>query len=308
MISRVSGRMTILRTALLVTLLGTSVAVASPTTYSVRLRLTAADGTSRLVPIGEVSRDHGNVTYRQVAAPAVDKLTDDLVAAWKAYKRPARVKVTENIASDTGMKPSWDDHTFEFTSRDALYPAAVVKDFIEKHGYEGLGLSTIRFVEFDSTEESPRGADDASSRRFNFRKGTTLDTSGGGYESVFVQRRVHPESSGTPMYVLRTSASQPALAVAQNNDDGLVELGHFKLYPDGRIVLEPIYLGKEVEERFARFADQQDIEVSLIKDAKDWTKRTVKRTSPWFLEAYLVDLEQREFYDISPPIDPALLK
>ena len=182
--------------ALLATLAVSTVAAApAPGVFTVRVKMISA-GKVTLVPVGEVTRVGNKVTLRALAAPSIDQLSDRFVAAWKAYARPARVTITESIASDTGMRPAHKDYSFTFTPKDPLYMAAVIKEFVGGLKYEALGMTSIHFIERDMTKEYPPGANDRAAQIINIRKGTTLDTSGG-FESFFIKAPVRPSGNGT---------------------------------------------------------------------------------------------------------------
>ena len=294
--------MTRLLTAFALVALSTS---AYAETFTVRVKMENAKGGTELVPVGQIDRTNGKVTAKGFAAPALDKLSDDFVAAWKAHKWPASVEISESISDHTGMRPNHRIHKYTFTKKDVLYPAAVIRQFIEKRGLEALGMSTVRFVEFDSTPESPAGAHDRASQHINFRKGTTMDDDGG-YTSFYIKQKVRTPSMGTPDYVFRPSKTEPALAVAQNFDSGMATIAIMKAFPDGHVEVEPYYAGKQFENQFDYGAS--DEHVWLIRNGT-WIQFEVSKKSPLLLEAQIVgNLEHRNFYDVTPPVDPKVFK
>ena len=149
--------------ATLATLLAGSVGAAQtvspkPDKFAVRVKMRDAAGKLTLVSVGELTRANGKVTARGLPAPAIDRLADDFIAAWKAYKYPPSVAVSESIASDTGMMPAYTNYTFTFTPKDRLYMPAVLREFVAKSGYEALGMTSVHFIDRDMTAEFPPNA------------------------------------------------------------------------------------------------------------------------------------------------------
>jgi hypothetical protein len=283
-------------------------ALSAPTTetFTVRVKMDNPKGGVDFVPVGQIERANGKVTAKGFAAPALDKLSDDFVAAWKAHKWPASVEVSESISEHTGMRPEHKVHKFTFTKTDRLYAAAVIKQFIEKRNLEALGMSTVRFIEFDSTPEYPPGAHDRASQHINFRKGTKIDDDGG-YTSFYIKQKIRTPSMGTPDYVLRPSKTEPALAVAQNFDDGTATIAIMKAFPDGHVDVEPWYAGTQFEGQFGGFGAADEY-VWLIRNGT-WIEFKISKKSPLLLEAQIIgNLEHRHYYDVTPPVDPKIFK
>jgi len=275
---------------------------AHPSVYTVRVKTTNGP-----VAVGEIARGpDGKVVVRALAAPALDKLADDFDAAWKAHVRPPSVAVTENIASDTGMRPSHKDYTFTFKPGDKLYLPAVIKQFAEAKGYEVLGMKSVRFVDYDMTKEYPPGAHDRAAQIINIRKGTRLDD-GGGYASFFVQQVVRTPNHGTPMFVQRQSATNPSLAVSQNYDDGTITLAWMKVFASGTVTVQTFHQGQQLVDHWGTYDPKREEEVSIVHAATTWKSYKVKPGTEWHLEGRLVGLlENHYFYDVTPAIDPAV--
>ena len=129
-------RRSLLLGLLATTLAGTALSAPSSgavhaTVFTVRVK--TKDGP---VAVGEIERGaDGKVKVRGLTAPSLDKLADDFATAWKAHVHPPSVSVTENIASDTGMRPAHTDYTFTFKPGDKLYLPAVIKQFAATKGY-----------------------------------------------------------------------------------------------------------------------------------------------------------------------------
>jgi hypothetical protein len=275
-------------------------------TFTVRVKMENAKGGVDLIPVGQIDRTSGKATAKGLAAPVLDKLSDDFVAAWKAHTWPASVEVSESISDNTGMRPNHRIHKYTFTKADRLYPAAVIRQFIEKRGLEALGMSGVRFVEYDRTAESPAGAHDRASQHINFRKGTKMGDDGG-YATFYIKHKVRTPSMGTPDYVFRPSKSEPALAVAQNWDDGTHTIAIMKAFQDGHVEVAPYYAGEQFEGHFGGFG-LYDEHVWLIRNEK-WIQFEVSKKSPLLLEAQIVgNLEHRHFYDVTPAVDPKVFK
>ena len=284
-------------------------AVAHADKFTVRLKMQDAKGKLAYVPVGEITRTNGKITSKSIPVPQIDKLATKFIADWNAMKRPPSVTVTETIASDTGMHPSWDKHSVTFTPKDKLYLPALVREFCAKRGYEPLGITSMTFIEFDSSAESPPGADDASSTRSNFRKGTGKELFDGiDYFSFFIKAPLRKVSMGHPDGVLRASAKDPKLGVAQDQDDGKIVIVALTIYKDGRVELVPDPADKQFERNLSGMTNEE-VDVSLITDATTWKHVKIKKSSPLFLEAYLVGvLEQNQFYDVQPVIDPVVFE
>jgi hypothetical protein len=256
------------------------------------------------VRVGEILRaPDGTVTTTVVPAPALDAITKKFVADWNAYKQPDSVTVTVHIEEHTGMHPAIKPHTFTFTAKDKLYKAAVIREFLAKHGYVAkLGMITIKFVEFDSSAEFPPNAHDRASKRSNFRKGETLDYNGG--EKTFwigkQQRPYRQPIAG------RKSASDPAIAVANGYHDGALEVARMRLFEDGRIEVVPVFAKDRFQRQFGTFAaEDTTVRAYVNGEWKDWV---VAKDSPHRLEAQLLEREHYQAYEISPALDPAKLR
>jgi hypothetical protein len=256
------------------------------------------------VRVGEVVRAaDGTVTLTAVPAPTLDAITKQFVADWNAHKQPASVTITDHIASDTGMNPAVEPHTFTFTAKDKLYKAAVIRDFLAKRGYVAkLGMTTLRFVEFDSSAEWPPTAHDRASTRSNFRKGETIDFNGG-EKTFWIGKQQHAYRSPGPG---RKSASDPKTIVANGYHDGALEVARMRLFEDGRIEIVPVFAKDRFETQFGRFT-AEDTKVRVYVNG-DWNDFTVAKDSPKLLEAQLLEREHYQPYQIVPTIDPAKLR
>jgi len=277
-------------------------------TFTVRIKMKNAKGGMDLVPVGEITRTNGKVTIKGIPAPAIDAISDKFIAEWKAFKLPAKVTITENISSNTGMQPDFKDHSATFVPGDKLYTAAVIREFVTARGFEPLGMRSVKFIEYDRTAESPAGADDRASTHYNFRKGTgDLDYNDEGYDAFYIKAPLRPGTMGKPDMVLRPSVTNPKLGVAQNWDDGMQHIAIMKVFKDGHVEVE-------AERAHQQFVDQtfsweQDQEVKLIVDASEWKTIKIKKQSPMLLEAFIVGtLEHGSYYDVTPVIDPARFK
>lgn len=287
-------------------LAGTASSASAPEVFSVQVKM-EAKGVTTLVPVGEITRTaDGKVTVRGLAAPALDRLADDFAAEWKAYSLPESVTITDTIPSSTGMRPAGgnDARSMTFTPKDRLFPAAVIRQFVEKHGYNALGMSSVRFIEYDTSAENCHGCSDASQTNSNFRKGTELDLRSG-YDAFYISAPVRSGGNGNPTGVLRVSATDPTLAVSTDWDDGTAEIAIMKVFPDGHITLEKTYAGPLFLRTFGTYIPA-DVDVPVIENATTYTSRPVVKSSPLALEAYLVEnFEHRHHYRVTPLIDPA---
>ena len=276
--------------------------------FAVRVKTQVGSEAAVYVPVGEVVRKpDGAVAAQGMKAPALDRLTDKFVAEWSAFKPPAAVVITDEVYSDTGMRPTKLPISFTFTEKDALYKPAVLRHFAETHKYKVLGLGSIKFSEHDTSPGSGRHVLDEAQQNYNFRKGTTLEYSNG-QVMFFISTSVRPANNGAPMGVLRVSATDANFGVFQDHDDGTQELAYLTLQKDGRFEVTPRYAGEVFESDFGRFTPT-DLGVSVITKATDYKQLPVKRTSPHLLEAYIVQtLEHQHFYDVLPKIDPVLFR
>jgi hypothetical protein len=281
---------------------------AAPTTpaaqYTLRVKMKTATGFT-FVPIAEVSRTGGKVTTKALAAPALDKLADELEQRWRAWTAPASITITETLASDTGMRPQYRPYSATFTTKDGLYQAAVIKQFADKYGYSILGLSGVHFITYDASAEYPPNAHDRASTHSNFRKNTgKLDYDANGHNGVYLSISVRPASSIDDK---RVSTSDPTIAIGHHYDDGTVQVGWLDLQQDGTITAHKTYLGQQFVEWFGAFAPQ--VASVPVYDHGEYKYLEVKKDSAWNLEAQLVSSwEGRNLYDIAPAIDPVVFR
>jgi hypothetical protein len=272
--------------------------------YTVRVKMKDTTGVS-FVPIAEVIRDGGKVTTKALAAPALDKLADELEQRWHAWMPPASITMTETLASDTGMNPQYRAYSATFTSKDGLYQAAVIKQFADKYGYSILGLSSVHFIIYDASAEYPPNAHDRASTHSNFRKnpgGLPYDSNG--HDSVFLSISVRPAGSTDDK---RVSATDATIAVGHHYDEGTVQCGWLDLAQNGSIAFHKTYLGQQFVE-WSGALTPQDTDVAVY-DHGTYKYLPVKKDSAWNLEAQLVSSwEGRNLYDISPAIDPVVFR
>lgn len=275
-----------------------------PSQYTLRVKMKTATGFT-FVPIAEVSRAGGKVTTKALAAPALDKLADELERRWKTWTPPASITITETLASDTGMHPSYRPYSASFTAKDGLYQAAVIKQFAEKYGYSILGLSGVHYITYDASAEYPPNAHDRASTRSNFRKNTgALQYDTNGHDTVFLSISVRPVSSIADK---RVSGSDPTIAVGHHYDEGTVQVGWLDLQQDGTITFHKTYLGQQFVEWFGTFT-AQDTDVAVY-DHAEYKYLKVKKDSAWNLEARLVSSwEGGHLLDIAPAIDPVVFR
>jgi hypothetical protein len=291
--------MTLALPALLVVLAAPPPATA---TWQARVRMVKAGKTS-FVPVGEVTRGaDGNVAIRGLPAPALDDVGRKLEKQWKELKRPEKISVTQTIASDTGMRPSYQPHTVTFEPKDKLFTPAVIKKFFEDHGYECPSLQLVKFVIYDESSEDPPLALDRSSKRSNFRKG---DGENQNVSQFYAKLKVRPTTSPGP---LRNSASDPKLFVATDYDDGLEDIALLILNEDGTVTIQQRTAAANFEGQWNP-GPQEDVEVATVNDAGEWGKIVVSKSSPKAVEAYVITrLERYGHYDVTPVIDPATLR
>jgi hypothetical protein len=283
----------------------TATASAAPAKYDVRIKLVAKDGSVTFAPVGQITRDAaGKITAKGIAVPALDKLGAKLADDWKAYKIPAEVKITESLPSNTGMQPNYQPHTVTFNTKDRLYKAAVLRNFLEARGYSALGMRTIQFVAYDQSAEFPPNADDRASTLSNFRKGTELQYQQGEY-MFWVSAPVRKTQSPG---LRRLSKADPAASLAMNYDEGLEEIAMIEMFEDGRVEIHPELAAQRFEHTFGTV--DGDVEFSVV-DAKgdNWRSVKIAKTSPMLLEAQiLARLENNNFYDVVPAIDSGTVK
>jgi len=280
---------------------------AKATTYEVRVRMERA-GKTTFVPIGEVSRAaDGTITMKARPAPALAALSDKLVAQWAAYKVPDVVRITESVASDTGMRPSYAKHSFDCKKDERLYGPAVVREWLRANNYEELGLSYLNFVVVQRGPEWPPGAHDRASKTIGVTKGTGEDVYGegqGGERSVIVYAKVRSPTSPGPA---RASSTNPTVVLAGSNDQGHEEVGRFYIRADGNIRLEKVSAGDAFLREFS-IVGRDDVDIGFYTPTGEWARVTVKKDAPHALEAFLLWREQYMFYDVSPAIDPASVR
>ncbi|MGV3624615.1 MAG: hypothetical protein ACO1OB_27595 [Archangium sp.] len=278
-------------------------AVAAPT-YTVNVRV-VEKGKSSLVPLGTVELDGNELRATPTPAPSLEKLAPALVAKWKAFKRPATIDYAETLSLDTGMKPAKKRFSFTFTPKDKLYPFVVLRSFLEKNGYESLGLDHLKYIEFDRSAEEPEGARDRASHMSNHRKGSGDDLDfNDGKKTVWVYAKVRP--TGTIGH--RTSASDATVQLARRHDEGRFEVGHFTVFEDGRIELEPITPATVFEKRIPKTLPA-DISFSVVGENGVWQTLQLAKDSPTRFEAWLLEeLESRSLYEVTPLIDPAKVR
>jgi hypothetical protein len=275
--------------------------------YTLRIKLMGPDAKLTYVPVVEVVRGAGGgVTVNALAAPAVDKLADELAARWKAWKPPASITITESIASDTGMQPGYQDHAATFTAKDKLYQAAVIRNFADKYGYDVLGMRSVHFIIYDSSAEWPPGANDRSSTRSNFRKNPDGLPYSNGFDSMYASGKVRALPAPGADGPYRASATDPQLTVDVSYDEGTLALGWWKLGEDGSIALEVEHPGDRIKQHYADFAPK-DATVT-VREHGEYKHLAVAKDSPWNLEAQLMWFEAVEHMDIVPAIDPVVFR
>ena len=273
--------------------------------YSIRVEVVDKSGTT-FVPIAEVSRAGDKVTTKALAAPAIDKLADELEQRWNAFKPPASLTVTEHLASDTGMNPQYRPYSATFTTKDGLYQAAVVKTFVEKYGYVMLGLSGVHYIIHDASAEFPPGADNRASTHSNFRKNPGgIQYDGKGHDSVFLSVRVRPSRRrAPPTSACRGPTRRSRLAIhttrARCRSDGSISCRMARSRSTRNVPRPAVRRLVQVPTRGHRRASDQGDESKYLK---------VEKASPWNLEAQLVNQwEARSHYDIAPVIDPVVFR
>lgn len=273
-----------------------------PTTFTVKMEVGGKD-----VTVAEITRTNGGVSTKTFAVPAIDDLGTKFIADWTAYKHPASVTITEHHPDHTGMHPQYRPHSFTFTPKDALYKAAVVREFLTKGGYKDLGLSLlVKFVVYDRSAEYPPMAHDRASTLSNFRKGDKLDYNGGVY-TIWVKKQVHAYRGGGRG---RISASDKSRYLATGYDDGTIDIAIMFLYEDGRIEVKPITAAEQFKSGFGTFTTNEDITVRTVgnDEYETWHERKIPKTSRQLLEAHILStLEYHRGYKVTPVIDPMTL-
>lgn len=290
----------------LIVLAGTTLAAPPPpplpSTFTVRMDVNGKD-----VTVAEITRTNGVVSTKTFPVPAIDDLGTKFVKEWTAYKHPAAVTITEHHPEHTGMHPQYKAHSFTFTPKDALYKAAVVREFLTKRGYADLGLSLVtKFVEYDRSAEYPPNAHDRASTLSNFRKGTEVGYHGG-VKTIWVKQKVGAYRSGGRG---RLSASDNTRYLATGYNDGTVDIAIMFLYEDGRIDVKPITAAQQFASAFGTFTAAEDINVRTVgnDEYETWHDRKIPKTSRQLLEAHiLTTLEYYRGYKVTPVIDPMTL-
>jgi hypothetical protein len=259
---------------------------------------------SGAVPVGEITRTaDGKISAHGLPAPAFDDLGKKIEQAWRAYKRPDHVAVSEMHLLNSGMHHEEKKFTYTFDAKDRLFSVAVLKQFIEKQGYESPRMPYIQFVDFDRSAEGPEDAKDRGSTFSNFRKATDARFNFVDGKMLFpickVVRKYRNPGRG------RVSASDAKLAVAINVDEGQQEIARAWLYEDGRITVEARTAAATFEEDFGP-GPREDVDLHLVQGDGSSKVTRVPKQSPQVLEAFIVAyLEGQKFYDITPEIDPA---
>jgi hypothetical protein len=176
---------------LLLSVFAATGAAAPPAKWTIRQRVMTGDKL-HYVAIGEIDRS-GVLT--PIAAPELDKISDDAAAAWKTYKPAASIKITERHANSASMGgPDDADHTFTFTAKEPLYPAAALRAFADanKLVLSGLGVDFMAFDEHDP----PKGTNDGAITFDHFRKSKdTLKFGKQGYVLGFLERSLRTQEA-----------------------------------------------------------------------------------------------------------------
>ena len=310
---------TLLTSAALLTLLLGASAAAGPAAaepgpqtglearWEVRVRMDGP-GRTKFPVVGVVERAaDGLLRVEGRNPPELEALSTPVEERWAAWKKTDEVSVTQMIPSDTGMHPSYSSHTVSFRRGERLFAHAQLREFFARYDYGDLGVSHMKYIEYDLTAESPPNAHDRSADVVNVRKGDGEDLHfdpASRSTWVWVYAKVRPPN---PPGEGRRSASDPTLVLATNNDLGEEEIGRFIVYEDGRVTLERSHAGDVFVRDFAPIG-VEDVEVATYGADGVWGKLAVPRSSPHIAEAFILFRQSHDFYDVVPVIDPARLR
>jgi hypothetical protein len=294
-----------MRTSILLLSVLAATGSAAPTAkWTIRQRVATGDKL-HYVAIGEVDRS-GVLT--PIAAPELDKISDDAAAAWKTYKPAASIKVTERHANSVSMGgPDEADHTFTFTAKEPLYHAAALRAFADANGLvlSGLGVNFMAFDEHDP----PKGTYDGAITYDHFRKSKdTLKFGKQGYVLGFLERSLRTQAADELDAQRWISASDPKVSLERDSSSGELTVAWVKLYADGHVEYKPMYARDLLAQDWQAPYTAADVEVSTY-DHDAFTMKKIAKASPTNLEAMLVErLVHYAGYDIDPAIDVAKLK
>ncbi|MBT8494289.1 MAG: hypothetical protein KJO07_14640, partial [Deltaproteobacteria bacterium] len=144
--------------------------------FTVRVKLRSSSGKLSYATVGRIVRAaDGTVTATAIRSKRLDRLSDRFVTRWKSYRHPKSISITEEFSVDTGMSRATQKRTYRFSPNDRLYPAAVVRRFIEKHGYESIDVDIVKFIRHDLEPSRAKPGEhihDEARKLINFRKGT----------------------------------------------------------------------------------------------------------------------------------------
>jgi hypothetical protein len=285
-----------MRVLILLAILVATATAEPPAKWTVRDRVVAG-GKLHYVAIGEIDRS-GVLT--PLPAPELDKITDDLAAAWKAYKPAASIKITERHA-DTKT-----DHTFKFTAKDPLYPMASVRAFADANHLEMWGFN-IDLMAFDE-HHPPEDSDGAATTYDHFRKSTETPNFGKeGYVVGYFEHRLGIEGDQKLDAQRWISASDPKVSLEREGSPASLTAASVKLYPDGHIEYTPKYARDQLVAEWHQYTGDA-VTLSIFDHEAAGTKKIAKGSAS-NLEATLAgQLVHYHGYDVDPAIDVAKLK
>lgn len=275
--------------------------------YSFRIKTISKSGAVSFLPVGEVSRAaDGTITTKGIVAPSIDKLADDLVAAWGRYKVPDSIDIVRYLPNGSYMRNTTTKRTVTFTPKDKLFKAAVLDRFLTAHKLDALGMSTIDFIIHD-TEGGPEkqivAVNDGGSSFTNFRKNTELEFDNG-HSSFFIYAPVRPAEVGAPGPV---SPTDKKLALSKSYDRGGVLIAWIDLTPDGSVTIHPNHTAELFESQFKSTLAAEHISVAVY-DGGAYSYVEVAKAEKRFFEAAVVSVTNANGYVVTPDIDPGVFR
>ena len=274
-------------------------AAAGPTAehYTFRIRTSAG-----AVPVGEVTRAaDGSITAKGVAVPSIDKVTDQLVADWAAYKMPSSIEIVRYLPNGSYMANTTTKRTVAFTPKDALFKAAVLDRFLTAHKLDTVGMEQIEFIVHDTEggQKGPEVVNDGGSSFTNFRKNTTLDFNNG-HRAFYIYVPIHPPVPGN-------GPSDAKLALERSYDRGGIQIAWIDLAADGTVTIHAQHTAEKFEAELKSALAATSLTIGLY-DNGEAKNVEIKQGDKRFFEAAIASVMNVNSYVVTPAPDPAVFR
>ncbi|MFT3695875.1 MAG: hypothetical protein QM831_22255 [Kofleriaceae bacterium] len=293
-----------MRFSLLLVGLTTVLATAAPPPkWTIRERVPLG-GKIHYVAIAEVDRT-GTIT--PIAAPELDKISNDTAVAWKTYKPAPSIKITEFHADSISMSgDNGSNHTFTFTANEPLYPVAALRAFADAQGLELAGMG-VSFMEFD-THRPPPTTYDGLTTFDHFRKSTAVPNFGDrDYILGFFKKSLRTNDEQHLDDARYVSPTNKHIKLARDTSPDDFTVAWVKLFKDGHVEYTQKFIRDELMSRWTKPV-VEDAELSIY-DGDTYVTKKVPKSSPMNFEAQIVQrLEKYGGYDLEPAIDVATIK